>query len=272
MTVSKEEIFLRRILRRPDDDRPRLDYAQWLERQADPRGEFIRVQCELARTEEDDPRRVPLESRQAALLEEFAELWTTPLKELHVEAEDVTFVRGMVEEIRIEAFWAFLRTGKELFEAAPLLRDATFDNGLGDACGVGDRLNVERLAACPYLARLTSLALDHCRIETAGAGLLASSHHVAGLMNLSLSSADIGPEGARALAGSPYLRRLEHLFLYSNHVGDEGAVALASSSHLKRLESVVLINEGISEAAEAALEKRFEYCCVYDKEESEDDE
>jgi uncharacterized protein (TIGR02996 family) len=40
--------FLRAILESPEDDAPRLVFADALEEEGDPRGEFIRVQCELA--------------------------------------------------------------------------------------------------------------------------------------------------------------------------------------------------------------------------------
>ncbi len=48
MTVAD---FLASILADPDDDTPRLQYADWLMERGDPRGEFIRVQCEIARIE-----------------------------------------------------------------------------------------------------------------------------------------------------------------------------------------------------------------------------
>src|SRR5262249_51734963 len=47
--MSREaEGFLQAILAAPEDDTPRLVYADWLEERGDPRGEFIRIQCELA--------------------------------------------------------------------------------------------------------------------------------------------------------------------------------------------------------------------------------
>jgi len=44
-----EQDFITEILANPDDDMPRLIFADWLEERGDPRSEFIRVQCELAR-------------------------------------------------------------------------------------------------------------------------------------------------------------------------------------------------------------------------------
>src|SRR5262245_2593359 len=55
------EGFLAAIRAAPDDDTPRLVYADWLDEHGDPdRAEFIRVQVELARLAQDDPRRPEL--------------------------------------------------------------------------------------------------------------------------------------------------------------------------------------------------------------------
>jgi uncharacterized protein (TIGR02996 family) len=44
-----DSAFLAAILARPDDDAPRLVWADALDEVGDPRGEFVRAQCELAR-------------------------------------------------------------------------------------------------------------------------------------------------------------------------------------------------------------------------------
>jgi uncharacterized protein (TIGR02996 family) len=48
--MSLEEGFLADIIEHPDDDAPRLIYADWLDDHGQPkRADFIRVQCQLAR-------------------------------------------------------------------------------------------------------------------------------------------------------------------------------------------------------------------------------
>ena len=42
-----DDAFLAAILATPDDDSPRLIYADWLEERGDPRGELLRVECRL---------------------------------------------------------------------------------------------------------------------------------------------------------------------------------------------------------------------------------
>jgi uncharacterized protein (TIGR02996 family) len=81
------------ILENPDDDAPRLVYADWLEEQGDPLAEFIRLQCELPITEESqrdltgelvvrphypDQREQDF-IRQSQCLDVYAEEWLQPL-------------------------------------------------------------------------------------------------------------------------------------------------------------------------------------------------
>lgn len=72
------------------DDGPRLVYADYLEEQGDPRGEFIRVQCELAKLDESSSMTSPrgklfkesievhaLRAREAELLERHGAEWAS---------------------------------------------------------------------------------------------------------------------------------------------------------------------------------------------------
>jgi uncharacterized protein (TIGR02996 family) len=55
--MSDEQALLAAIWRHPNEDTPRLMYADWLQENGQPgRAEFIRAQCELATLAEDDPR------------------------------------------------------------------------------------------------------------------------------------------------------------------------------------------------------------------------
>ncbi len=49
MPMTLDESFLAAILADPSDETPRLIYADWLEERGDSRGEFIRIQCALAK-------------------------------------------------------------------------------------------------------------------------------------------------------------------------------------------------------------------------------
>lgn len=51
--MRASEHFLVAIRASPDDDAPRLVYADWLEERGDVRGEFIAIQCALVGMAED---------------------------------------------------------------------------------------------------------------------------------------------------------------------------------------------------------------------------
>jgi uncharacterized protein (TIGR02996 family) len=78
--MTFDQAFLDAIREQPDDDAPRLVYADWLEEHGQPqRAEFIRVQCERARLPEGSSRAYDLERREAALWAAHAAAWLGPL-------------------------------------------------------------------------------------------------------------------------------------------------------------------------------------------------
>jgi uncharacterized protein (TIGR02996 family) len=82
--MTPDEAFLQDIIESPDDDSLRLIYADFLDERGDPRGEFIRVQCELARLSAANPRRTELVARERELLEQHEEAVATLLESPHI--------------------------------------------------------------------------------------------------------------------------------------------------------------------------------------------
>jgi uncharacterized protein (TIGR02996 family) len=145
--------FLQDIIEHPEDDAPRLIYADWLEEHGDPdRGEFIRVQCRLARgcpvcdgTGRNVMSPCPcglLRRRERELLRAPAALGTRlhgwalatnadawageVLGYEHVAVWEHFFRRGFVAEVTLPcAEW--LRQGRVLVRAAPLERVSLTD-------------------------------------------------------------------------------------------------------------------------------------------------
>lgn len=119
--MTDEAAFIEEIRRTPDDVTPRLIYADFLEDRGDPRGEFIRVQCELSEMPAGTPGRSDLMNRERELLETFGGEWLQPLKQLGVKGLTFrSFERGLLEHIRISAV-DYLQHWKELFELVPAL-------------------------------------------------------------------------------------------------------------------------------------------------------
>jgi uncharacterized protein (TIGR02996 family) len=54
--ATSDEAFIRAIAADPENDAPRLIYADWLEERGDARGEYLRLECYLATLAQDDPQ------------------------------------------------------------------------------------------------------------------------------------------------------------------------------------------------------------------------
>jgi uncharacterized protein (TIGR02996 family) len=72
--VTHDDAFLQSILEAPDDDSPRLIYADWLDERGDPRAEFLRLECRLARLRLAD-RKGPLGDRFGELAQTLDREW-----------------------------------------------------------------------------------------------------------------------------------------------------------------------------------------------------
>src|SRR5262245_19339247 len=90
--MPTEADFLEAI-RQTDDDASRLIFADWLEERGDPRGEFMRIQVELAKWVPDLDRRTALKAREKELLDRHAVKWLGPLRGL---CESWRFHRGLM--------------------------------------------------------------------------------------------------------------------------------------------------------------------------------
>jgi uncharacterized protein (TIGR02996 family) len=247
--MSDEAAFLQAILADPDDDTPRLIFADWLEERGDSRGEFIRVQIALA-----DPALAPAEHarlvvRQAGLLAAHDAEWSEPFRPYATQWE---FERGFVARVTVEAD-VFFDQADALFELAPI-RHLKIRN-------VGTR--IAQVAASPHLQRLAGLDLAGNGLGDTGAEILVSEARLPRLDELNLGMNFLDIEGVRALATTPHLARLKSLDLDHNHVHDMGVFALASSTQLGSLAHLRLTYGEISSAgarylAEAKELRRLE--------------
>src|SRR5262249_28518669 len=77
--MSDERAFLTAILERPDDEATKLVYADWLQEQGDPRGEYLqslrRVRRERAVSPQQRRRRRALSRQLAALRTQIQQAW-----------------------------------------------------------------------------------------------------------------------------------------------------------------------------------------------------
>ena len=254
--------FLAAITASPDDDLPRLVYADWLDETcqqgAAARAEFIRVQCELERLPPGDDRRLQLRLREAALWKRHRREWTAEAVEAIQPVEAVKpkweFRRGFLHGLTLQAR-RFPQVADALFRAAPTVRAARLAQGSGHVAGLLRTPQLERLSdlglsrmctcgrcpilnelqtlfASPRVANLTRLAVGEDRIDAATVAALVSSTHLTRLRGLDLSQNALGLPGVRVLAAARGFAALRELNLSDNGITPYGGRAIAGAGWL----------------------------------------
>jgi uncharacterized protein (TIGR02996 family) len=269
MARSHADAFLEAILQDPDDDTPRLVFADWLEEQGDSasaaRAEFIRLQCALAKGHLTPGRRATLERREQQILDEHGKEWVRPLRRL---LHGWKFHRGFVEEVEVFA-GRFVSYAGRLFGQAPIQHVRLLRQVIAPA---GQRLSIPILADCRHLRRVRNLDLRDNRLETRDLRALVVSEHLTSLTALNLSHNRIGDGGIRSLADSPLLGQLTELDLCHNDFGPAGVRALARtllllahSAEGLRLRTLLLRHNNLGTAgqrviADSAILRRLVRC------------
>jgi uncharacterized protein (TIGR02996 family) len=241
--LMHSERFLEDILEHPQDDDPRLRYAEYLEDHGDPLGEFIRVQCRLARLPVNHVAVMELENKERMLLAEHEQSWVGDLAEM---VDWWTFRRGFVEEIGTSAE-KFIANSCSLFQRAPIQEV--------HLCHARDQ--IEHLAASAYLQRTSYLDLSNNVVRDQGSRLLADCPYLAHVRGLNLSSSGIGDAGLKALALSPHLIELRELYLSDNRISNKGVRALAQSPLARQLDVVNLRFNCIGADGAGLLQRQF---------------
>jgi uncharacterized protein (TIGR02996 family) len=246
--VTPDDAFLQSIIESPDDDSPRLIYADYLEEHGQPeRAEFIRLQCQRALMRADDLKAAELEAREQELLKEHEEEWAKPWKGL---AEKWEFHRGFIEAVRLEP-QAFLTHAPTLLASTPVLLAE-----LGAEWGDTPRL-LSLLEASPFLKRLRSVYLYFCFgcVSDAGLGTLSQSplllQRLGGLV---VSDCHITEAGLQPVVMAPLLARLRLLFLCGCGLqGEAAALLLTDSPCLDRLTHLGLSDNELGDATVQVL-------------------
>jgi uncharacterized protein (TIGR02996 family) len=225
--MSDRDAFLAAIIEQPEQDLPRLVYADFLDDSGETaRAEFIRLQCAAAQGDREHDRRI------GELEKLHREEWLAPLGRGVYHA---VFRRGFPEHLVMAA--------RDFVKDNPEIRMHTPVRGIA-LLGAGRVL--ARLLAGPHLAGLTALHLTGGMLGDAGVERLTECSHLAGLRTLRLGMNEIGDAGATALANCPFLEELRLLVLSQNSVGDAGAWELARSPYLRQLVGLDLNDNDIS--------------------------
>jgi uncharacterized protein (TIGR02996 family) len=252
---SDGDLLLRAVFECPEDDAPRLAYADWLDESgSEPeRATLIRVQCELARLPPGDSRTAELTRAEEKLLRGRKLRWRASLPRLRGVAWG-DFSRGFVDSVAVKAPNTFRRMSARIVEAIALYAltvkpHPRFPTGMA---GFG------RTKA---LSQLSVLKLPGQQMDDSRLGHLLESPHLGRLSVLDLSLNHIGDGGACRLGACQTLPNLKVLNLSGNWLTGAGAQAFAESELVKRLHHLDLTANGLRpedvEARRATLRNRY---------------
>lgn len=250
-----EAELLAAIAAAPDDDAPRMVYADHLLQQGDARGELINLQCALARADAaDEPFDAAMVARERQLLAEHADIWTNPLRT--VFDAGYQFRRGLVEHV---AAWRVLDVAispAPPTDPEPIIefaRDLTDRLGLVMAKAPLLRSLAVRAEAFMYELPRSWASLHALHLTESGYGspeaITAALRHVPALRRLQLASASIGSEQVASVLDAP--QPLEHLGIHIGwHVSARPAPAvvterIANNTALHALRSLHLAGFGL---------------------------
>ena len=240
--------LLRAVAAEPDDDNPRLAYADWLADNDQPdRGEFIRLQCDHARRLRAGELFAG-EEREQELLAARGDFWQAEYPVIR----GVTwsgFWRGF-PGVTVPNAGTLARNAKAIWAAVPV------------ESVVIQKLDAKHMAAlvkCPFLDRLRVLELHGREMVWSGSlQALLAAPALAGLWWLALQScAPYGSDAAAVIAQSEATRNLEMLTLRWCEVDDDGARALVASPHLNNLRDLDLTGNEFTGDVPSDLRKRF---------------
>jgi uncharacterized protein (TIGR02996 family) len=252
------DAFLDDICANPEDDTPRLVYADWLDEQGDEdRAEFIRAQVRAWRLP-DGEEKWELEARALQLLDTYREVWFGGEEFDNCEYD---IKRGFVSGVAVDVAW--------MLKHRDWPRQPATDRYLDVSNASAHEL--VHLAACPGLPRTQSLSIGPVEDTRAltkllqGAGLPGLEHLFLhdfsapepllgwlvdapppGVVRLSLRN--VGLDSLLWFATSPLLPRLTALDLSSNPLGSSLAVlgdGNLSSLQVLRLGTVNLEQSGL---------------------------
>jgi len=228
--MSEENGLLAAIWEYPHEDAPRLVYSDWLEDHGnEARAEFIRVQCELAAMDPDNPESKPLQEREARLWKGHGKAWKTGLPNLLKAAP---FQRGFpFPRRRAVTGNQFLKLSSSDLAPAPL-----WNFRINQA-----QKTIARVVASACMSRVGILEILPQQISKDAASVLSAANFT-NISDLHLSANWIGNPGITALAANPSVACLRNLSVHSSDLDDGAIASLVSAPWFGALRSLELGN------------------------------
>lgn len=223
-----EKALLEEVARQPESDEPRLVLADWFDEQEDPRGEYIRVQCQLA-------------SRRSAAGKPLNHIEFQQLHHRERELQGDVYALWEPHVPTTVKQWKCIRG----VPAHGSMRFADFPEQAADACRriplekltlTGRATNVDKLAHSPQLNQIRALSLHNNLAPQGGLHALWESPQLSSLRMLQVDDYVFAADEAIAFGTSESLRSLIDLRLQRVHFLNGNVASLTQGPALKNLE------------------------------------
>lgn len=243
---DEQAALLTAIVAEPDDDAPRLVYADWLQEHGDEeQAQFIRDWIKFANDLDEDQE---LAWQLKSVAERKAYDWLTaigvtgfPL--IPSGGWGHSYDCGMPDRLCYERVDQFIENAPTLFTRVPVRTVWIEDISPSD----GEWLSV--MADLPGLLQLRELDLESRRTfgRPEGFARLITSRYMANLEVLRVSNAALTDDDVQAFNEAKHLGNLESLALSHNQLTAVGALAIVRSRWLPRLQRLALGQNPIAE-------------------------
>ncbi len=237
--MNDREALYAAILAHPDEDTPRLVFADYLEENGDAKyAAFIRKQIDLAQVPEWDALWVRAWNRDRDALTGRGFDTFVPKLPDGIDLPSLTsFRRGFVWHIESTDTGPFLKHADELFAALPI-QALTIE---ADRRHWRAPINLTKLFASPCLARIKQLTFNLTQLTAKTIRQMQACPYLGNLTALRFEFATLEPAAVRALFKPPLIERLEVLSFENNSlVWSDVASGLAHVDGPHRLRTFVL--------------------------------
>jgi uncharacterized protein (TIGR02996 family) len=243
--MTDREALLRAVAANPDEDTPRLVYADLLDELGGEanvaRARFIRMQIDLVR----NPGRSWFANSDrlcavAQLAGQFADAWllaelpkwvADEARKQRLRADD--FPRGFLDTFHVKPR-AFAAQGNQLLDAAPITRIV--------ASGLTNGADLTAFLVSPFLSRVRSLALPAGNGDLAASiiktSTVALSVALSAIEELDLSGSGLTDTGAVSLSQTRALTNLRVLVAHKSHLSYVGSRRLLGTIALPKLQTL----------------------------------
>jgi uncharacterized protein (TIGR02996 family) len=264
---SEVRSFFHAIKGNPDDDTPRLIFADWLQERGndadDARGEFLRLNVLRHRLSPDDPTYDLLKRREAELFTEYRWTWLGPLVDA---VKSWTFERGMIqitgeaEHLTTPEISAWARTEAGYWVDALNIREIEqhYRNRYRFVEYREQAFNhITQPASSPVLAHLNRLDLCNTHRIAYFFRTVLNAENLPFLTELLLSHTGLTRRELLLLARYRPFRRLALLDLQHNGLDDDSARLLAESPYLKNITELRLGHTRFTASGMGLLRQAF---------------